>query len=129
MKYSKGVETTTRQILYLKLSISLGIYRSSGLAWMAKSMHDFWKLTRTRELVELLVAITYLILVDLSVLELGLALLLKGDDDQGHEDVDEEKREDDEEHDIEDGHFDAEERYGALVLVSGGHRMLQHARR
>lgn len=44
MKYSNGVETTTRQILYLKLSISLGMYRSKGLAWMAKSMHDFWKL-------------------------------------------------------------------------------------
>lgn len=70
----------------------------------------------------------YLILVDLSVLQLGLALLLESDDDQGHEDVDEEKREDDEEDDIEDGHFDAEKRNGSLVLVSGCHRMLQHAK-
>ena len=43
MKYSKGVETTTRQILYLKLSISRGMYRSRGLADIAKSMHDFCK--------------------------------------------------------------------------------------
>ena len=41
MKYSKGVDTTTRQILYLKLSISLGIYRSNGWAEMAKSMQAF----------------------------------------------------------------------------------------
>lgn len=32
MKYSNGVETTMRQILYLKLTRSLGMYRSSGLA-------------------------------------------------------------------------------------------------
>ena len=45
MKYSKGVETTTLQILYLKLSISFGMYRSRGLAEIAKSMQDFWKIT------------------------------------------------------------------------------------
>ena len=43
MKYSKGVETTTLQILYLKLSISFGMYLSRGLAEMAKSMQDFCK--------------------------------------------------------------------------------------
>jgi len=41
MKYSNGVETTTRQILYFRLSRSLGMYLSNGLAWMAKSIHDF----------------------------------------------------------------------------------------
>ena len=44
MKYSNGVETTIRQILYLKLTRSFGMYLSSGLAWMAKSMQDFWKI-------------------------------------------------------------------------------------
>ncbi len=48
MKYSKGVETTTFQILYLKLSRSLGMYRSSGVAWMAKSMQDFCSRGETR---------------------------------------------------------------------------------
>ena len=46
MKYSNGVETTTLQILYLKLSISFGMYRSNGRAWIAKSMQDFWKRER-----------------------------------------------------------------------------------
>ena len=41
MKYSNGVETTTLQILYLKLSISFGMYLSKGRAWIAKSMQDF----------------------------------------------------------------------------------------
>ena len=46
MKYSNGVDTTTLQILYLNESISFGMYRSRGLAWMAKSMQDFWKRER-----------------------------------------------------------------------------------
>ena len=39
MKYSKGEETTTLHSLYLKLSLSFGMYRSSGRAWMEKSIH------------------------------------------------------------------------------------------
>lgn len=41
IKYSNGVETTMRQILYLKLFRLLGIYRSSGRAPIVKSIHDF----------------------------------------------------------------------------------------
>jgi hypothetical protein len=48
MKYSNGVETTIRQILYFIDSLSLGMYLSSGFAWMAKSMHDFCGEDHTR---------------------------------------------------------------------------------
>ena len=68
---------------------------------------------------------SHLILVNLSVLQLRLSLLLEGDDDQGHEDVDKEEGEHDEEDDVENGHLDAEERDGALVLVRGCHRVLE----
>lgn len=43
IKYSKGVETTILQILYLRLLRLLGMYLSSGRAWMQKSIQDFWK--------------------------------------------------------------------------------------
>lgn len=43
IKYSNGVETTTLQILYLRLLLVLGIYLSNGRAWMQKSMQDFCK--------------------------------------------------------------------------------------
>jgi hypothetical protein len=68
---------------------------------------------------------SHLILVNLSVLQLCLSLLLKRDDDQGNKDVDKEEGEDDEEDDVEDGHLDAEEWDRTLVLVCGGHRVLQ----
>lgn len=42
MKYSNGVDTTIRQILYLKLFRLLGMYRSNGRAPIVKSMQDFW---------------------------------------------------------------------------------------
>jgi hypothetical protein len=42
MKYSKGVDTTRRHILYFMLFLSLGMYLSNGLACMVKSMQDFW---------------------------------------------------------------------------------------
>jgi hypothetical protein len=71
--------------------------------------------------------IRHLILVDLPVLELGFSLLLEGDDDEGDEDVDEEEGEDDEEDDVEDGHLDPEQRKRTLVLVGGGHGVLQNA--
>ena len=41
MKYSNGVDTTIRQTLYLKLFLLLGMYRSSGLAPIVKSIQDF----------------------------------------------------------------------------------------
>ena len=66
----------------------------------------------------------YLIFVDLRFLQLGLSLLLESDDDQGHEDIDEEERKDDEVDNVENGHLGAEERDRRLVLESGGHGLL-----
>jgi len=43
MKYSKGVETTIRQTLYLNVLRFLGMYLSNGRAPIVKSMHDFCK--------------------------------------------------------------------------------------
>ena len=63
----------------------------------------------------------FLVLVNFPILELCLALLLEGDDDEGDEDVDEEEGEDDEEDDVEDGHLGAEKSSGADVLKSGSH--------
>lgn len=54
-----------------------------------------------------------------------VSLLLEGDDDQSHEDVDEEEREHHEVDHVEDGRLHAEARAGALVLVGGVHRVLQ----
>ena len=59
---------------------------------------------------------SYLILVNFGLLQFGLALLLESDNDQGDENVDEEKGKDDEVDDIEDGHFHAEKWNGSLVL-------------
>ena len=70
---------------------------------------------------------TYLILVDLTVLQFGLALLLEGDDDQGHENIDEEERKHDKVHNIKDGHLYAEILNWTLVFVCGSHRVLQHS--
>lgn len=41
MKYSNGVDMTIFQILYLKLFRSFGMYLSSGLAPIVKSIQDF----------------------------------------------------------------------------------------
>lgn len=41
IKYSNGVETTIRHILYLTLFRLLGMYRSKGRACIVKSIHDF----------------------------------------------------------------------------------------
>ena len=43
MKYSNGVDSTILQSLYLTPTLSSGMYLSSGVALMAKSMHDFCK--------------------------------------------------------------------------------------
>ena len=50
----------------------------------------------------------YLILINLRLLQLRLSLLLEGDDDQGHEDVDKEEGKDDKVDDIEQRHVDPE---------------------
>ena len=68
-----------------------------------------------------------MIFIYFSVLQLRLSLLLKGDDDESHEDIDEEEGEDDEEDDVEDGHLDAKQRDRALVHVRRGHGMLEDA--
>lgn len=53
-------------------------------------------------------------------------MLLEGDDDESHEDIDKEKGEDDKIHHIKDGHLHPVPRAGALILVSGVHGMFQH---
>ena len=52
MKYSNGVETTIRQILYFTESLFFGMYRHRGLALIAKSMHCFWKRKMEEEMLE-----------------------------------------------------------------------------
>lgn len=49
----------------------------------------------------------YLVLLQAALLHHLVPLLLEGDDDESHEDVDKEEREDDEVDDIEDGHLHA----------------------
>lgn len=44
IKYSNGVETTIRHILYLKLFRLFGMYLSNGRACIVKSIQDFWKI-------------------------------------------------------------------------------------
>ena len=51
------------------------------------------------------------------VLQLRLAKLVEGDDDQGDKDVDEEERKDDEEDDVEDGMLSSVPWDWSLVLV------------
>ena len=58
-------------------------------------------------------------------MQLRLALLLEGDDDESHEDVDEEEGEDDEEDNVEDTLLRPVPGDGALVLVGRGHRVLE----
>ena len=64
--------------------------------------------------------VSYLILVHV-LGQLRLTQLVEGDDDQGHEDVDEEEGEDDEIDDIKDGHFRAKPGDRTLIFVGGGH--------
>ena len=59
---------------------------------------------------------SYLILVNFGLLQFCLTLLLESDNDQGNENVDEEKRKDDKVDNIEDGHFHTEKWNGSLVL-------------
>lgn len=52
-------------------------------------------------------------------------LLLEGDDDQGHEDIDKEEGEHHKVDDVEDGHLHAVPGAGALVLKGGVHGVLE----
>ena len=65
-----------------------------------------------------------MVLVNLPILELCLSLLLEGDDDEGHEDVDEEEGEDNEEDNVEYCHLSPVERTGPFILVCGAHGVL-----
>lgn len=64
MKYSNGVDTTSRHILYFILFLSFGMYLSSGLACMVKSIHDFWN-TRYRQSLSSSISHHWLILLSL----------------------------------------------------------------
>jgi hypothetical protein len=68
----------------------------------------------------------YLVLIQVLIYQFFLALLLEGDDDESHEDVDKEKGKDDEKGDVEKRHLHAVSRFGALVLVRRVHGVLQN---
>lgn len=111
MKYSNGPDTTSCQIRYLKDFGSSGIYRQSGRAWIAKSMHCFCN--RTSAVINQLkfpktlskLTLMNLIFIQLVFHEFILALLLESNDYQSDEDIDEEEGKDNEENHIEDGNL------------------------
>ena len=72
---------------------------------MEKSIQAF---CRSRLEEERLTNSPHLILVNLSILQLSFSLLLECDDDQSYKDVDKEEWKDDEEDNVEDGHFSSE---------------------
>ena len=71
----------------------------------------------------------YLVLLQAALRHGLVALLLEGDDDEGHEDVDEEEGEDHKVDHVEDGDLDAVARAWTLVLKGGVHRVLQDSDR
>lgn len=68
----------------------------------------------------------YLILLQAALLHHFVSLLLERDDDESHENVDEEEREDHKVDDIKDGHLHAVAAAGPAVLLRHIHRVLQH---
>lgn len=66
----------------------------------------------------------YLIFVDFTILQFGFALLLKCNDNQGHENVNEEEWKYYEINDIEDGHLDTKVLYWTPIFIGGSHRVL-----
>lgn len=64
---------------------------------------------------------TYLILFQTALRHHLVPLLLEGDDDQGHKDIDKEEGKHHKVDHVEDGHFHAVPGAGALVLKSGIH--------
>lgn len=69
----------------------------------------------------------YLIFINFTVLKLSFSLLLKCNNNQGHEYVYEEKWKYNEIYDIENGHFDAKILYWSLIIVRSCHRMLKNS--
>ena len=69
---------------------------------------------------------TDLVLVDFCFFQLRFSLCLECDDNQSHENVDEKEGEDNEEDNVENGHFDSKQRDGSFVFVSGRHGVLQY---
>ena len=59
------------------------------------------------------------------ILELSLAQLIEGDDDEGNKDVDEKEREDNKEHNVEDALLCPKPRNWSLILICGGHGVLE----
>lgn len=71
---------------------------------------------------------TYLILLQAAFRHHLVPLFLEGDNDQGHKDVDKEKREDHKVDHIEDGKLHPEPGAWPLLLIGGVHRVFQHPR-
>ena len=71
----------------------------------------------------------HLVFINFPVLKLCLALLLKGDDDQSDENVDEKEGKDDEEDKVEDGHLCPKQRNRPLVLERRPHGVLENSER
>jgi len=67
---------------------------------------------------------TYLVFIDLAILQFGLTLLLKRDNNQGYENIHKEERENDEVDHIKYGHFDTKIVYRSLILIRSGHGVL-----
>lgn len=123
IKYSKGVDTTIRQILYLKLFLLFGMYLSRGRACIVKSIQDFCNRRIIRALTP---PPTHLIFVDFTALQFRFTLFLKRDDDQGYEYIYKEEWKHYKIYNVENGHFYSKILYGALILVCGRHRMLEN---
>lgn len=68
----------------------------------------------------------YLILLQTALLHHFVSLLLERNDDESHENVDEEEREDHKIDNIKNGHLHAVAAAGPTVLLRHIHRMLQH---
>ena len=68
-----------------------------------------------------------LVFVQFSILQLSLSLVLEGDNDESHENVDEEEGKDDEVDDVEDGHLHGDLVLGTVVLLGGSHGVLKHS--
>ena len=58
------------------------------------------------------------------VCQLGLSKFIESDDNQSHENVYKEKWEDNKEHDVENGHFNAKPRFWTLFFISRRHGIL-----
>lgn len=68
----------------------------------------------------------HLVFLQATLLHQFVPLLLERDDDQGDEDVDEEEREDDEVHDVEDGHLHAVASARAMIFLGHVYWVLEN---